>query len=964
MKSLRIVFLLAAMGCFRSPEAVFAQGGGASSTGTISGRATDPSGGALPGVTVTLTSPSLMGTQEALTNEQGLYRFPAVPPGKYGITFKLAGFSSLLREGIVVAIGFTATVNAVLQLAAVEESVTVSGDAPLIDRTATRVQQNFKLEQLESLPSGRDMYSLLAVTPAVAMARIDVGGNRAGSQTAYVAYGFGTQGAQTRNSVEGVDVTNASASTGLFMDYSSFEEVFVGTVGQGAEMSAPGVNTQFLGKSGGNTFHGEIYQDWYNNSLQGENIPAEYLAPTAFGGNPLVPHGNEAVAYADFNIDGGGPIKRDRVWWFASYRRQSQAVRLVNLQFDETFDTRLFNPSGKVTVQANTRHKFIGYYQWGQKLQPYRTWNSTYVFRSPDDTEKQDNGTWIGKGEWNGSLTNSLYVEARYGWYGFYFPLVGYSDAPFRQDQGTRISEGGDQKNQQDLARKQVTAAATYFKDRWLGATHTIKVGGDVNLETSFNGSERTRAGNVEQIFNNGAAFRVILGFPTASGPVGSKGAHDDLLSISKTDQESLFVTDQVVRGRVTLNLGFRFDRYKSHIPEQRQLAFTNGPIALPAVTFQAQTFAVWNTVAPRAGLAYDVRGDGKTVIKANYGYFNHAPAGLSGFANPNARQKDITYTWTDRNRDGLYQLGEEGAVVSSRLAGSVSVNPDINSPYTHEALVYVERQISSDFAVRAGYVYKTTDNLWQAIQPGRPPSAYTAPFPFVDIGADGVRGSADDRTLAYVAIPAAELASRSANVVLANAGGQGRYKTVETSLSKRTSNRWSAGVGFGYTWTTEGNDTVRENLVSFTQPGFRSYVNQTPNDTAIQSSTNWSVKAYGTYDAPWGIRLSPLYRMQSGQNYGRTNSVSAPAAVGLYSATILMEPLNSRRTDNLNIVDLRVGKVLSYKRTKLNLMLDLFNIANTHAADVISFATGLGFERPANILAPRTAKIGFRYEW
>ena len=164
-------------------SSAMAQGGGASSTGTIQGRVTDAQGAVLPGVTVTATSPSALGAQTAVTSETGNYRFPALPPGVYTVTYELAGFNTVRREGIQLALGFTATLNIELALATLQETVTVTGESPVIDTTATRVQQNFKVEELRSIPNARDMWSLLAITPGVQMQRIDVGGNRAGTQT-------------------------------------------------------------------------------------------------------------------------------------------------------------------------------------------------------------------------------------------------------------------------------------------------------------------------------------------------------------------------------------------------------------------------------------------------------------------------------------------------------------------------------------------------------------------------------------------------------------------------------------------------------------------------------------------------------------------------------------------------------------------------------------------------------------
>ncbi|MDP2324637.1 MAG: carboxypeptidase-like regulatory domain-containing protein, partial [Gammaproteobacteria bacterium] len=199
--------LLALLVALSYSAPAFAQGGGASSTGTIQGRVTDSQGAVLPGVTVTATSPSALGAQTAVTSETGNYRFPAVPPGTYEVSYELAGFNTLKRSGISISLGFTANVNVELALATLQETVTVSGASPVIDTSSTRVQQNFKMEQLQSIPNGRDMWALLAVTPSVQMSRIDVGGNRAGTQTGYTAYGMS---GQVRVLIEGITTTEGT----------------------------------------------------------------------------------------------------------------------------------------------------------------------------------------------------------------------------------------------------------------------------------------------------------------------------------------------------------------------------------------------------------------------------------------------------------------------------------------------------------------------------------------------------------------------------------------------------------------------------------------------------------------------------------------------------------------------------------------------------------------------------------
>jgi hypothetical protein len=951
----------------------YAQGGGASTTGTIQGRVADASGAVLPGVTVTISSPSLIGgAQTQVTNDQGNYRFPAVAPGTYTVQFELVGFNTLRREGIQVTLGFTANVNGDLAVAALQETVTVTGESPLIDTSTTRVQQNYKLEELNSLPNARDMWSLLALTPGVAMSRIDVGGNRAGTQTGYVAYGFGQNDQQVRVLVEGINTTEGTGGAGFYFDYGSFEEVFLGTAGNSAEMPHPGVQSQFLGKSGGNQFSGGVYIDWYNDSLQGSNIPDEWTAPTAFNNNPIRAGSNEMLNYYDFNINLGGYLKKDKAWWYFSYRDQENQVSQPNFNFSQTFDTRLWNPSGKGTYLINQNHKLIGYYQWGQKLQPYRQFSGAYTYSTADSLRNQNSGSWVYKGEWNGTLSSKLYVETRYGEFGYFFPLVGYSSEPWRQDDGRRTVTGGDWRWQQDRQRKQLTGAATYFADNLLGGSHSFKFGGEWNGETQWNGISSYRPTGVQHIFSNDAAFRVTIGFPTADCEVGSLGARECLLSIAKLDHTNLFVSDTWTMDRLTLTLGLRYDHYKSHVPDQVQLANTIAGLSVPARTFDARTFFTWDSVVPRAGLTYDLRGNGRSVVKFNYGFFRHNPGpGIAASGNPNQNQKTITYNWTDTNGNRLFDAGEQGTLVSDFTGpGTVSIDPDIQQPYTHEVASFFEQQLTDTVGMRVGYVYKSNDSMWQQYQPFRSPDAYTATFNYTDIGADGRAGTSDDRVVPLRAIPTAQLGPATSVVMTLPAIG--RYHTFELSGQKRLSNRWSAGGGFGYTWSHEHGNFFANNTVSTANGpgGYPASGNDpgapfSPSTSDANEHTGWGFKAYGSYEGPFGVRFSPVFRHQAGPQFGRTISVTGVPAGLFASGTVLIEPLNSRRMDNINVFDVRVEKSIPLGgRARVRGFADFFNIFNSKAAETISIQTGSAFLRPTNILAPFTMRIGARFEW
>ena len=979
----------------------FAQGGGASTTGSINGKVEDSSAAVLPGVTVTAASASLMGVQTAVTDTGGNFRFPALPPGTYVVTFELPGFNTLKRENISIAMGFTATLNVQLQVASVQETVTVTGDSPVIDTSATRVQQNFKLEQLQEIPNSRDMWSLLAVTPSVQMARIDVGGNRAGTQTTYTAYGYS---GQNRVLVEGINTTEGTSGAGFYFDYGSFEEVFLGTIGQGAEMPTPGVQSQFLGKSGGNKFQGEIYKDFENNGMQSDNIasnlPSQYLL-SATNPNGIRDHSNEIQKYNDFNLNVGGPIQHDKVWWYFSYRYQATDVGQPNFIgpiSGTPFHTDLWNPSGKVTFQINQNNKLIGYYQWGQKSQPNRLPSSTNNYTDLGSTYAQSSGSWVYKGEWNGTLSNNMFAEARYGVFGYYFPLVANTDTTSPQIINQQLNQyfNGDQKEQTDRHRGQITGSLTYFKDA-MGGTHNFKVGGEWLGETGYYGYTQVASGNERVTINtSGVPSTVAFYAPTATAIGGIQaGPNGDLLSIDKVTTFDSFVTDQYTVGRATLNLGVRFDHYRVWTPEQTQLAYTFPTgTSISATSFPETTYATWNSFAPRLGVAYDLFGTGKTVIKANYGLYRFNPGvGVAANANVNQATKSITYSMKAAGaNDPVYFTNSDGTkwttnqLTGSALAGAISVDPNLKQPYSNQATFFVEQQVSEGIGAHFGFVLFDVYNQTGIMQGLRPASAYTVPFTVTDPGPDGSAATtADNQSLTFYGIPNSLISGCSATVtsptatcayptnqVVQNAANNGKYKTIEFALNKRQSHNWSANIGAGYTWQ---HDFPGYNL----NPGFPN----TPNGPFDYDYTFYSVKATGTYQFPWGILSSVSYRFQSGQNYARQISVSAPASCActfsagiqgtsttLTNTRVFATDYNAFRQDNISVLDARVEKTLNlFGTAKVRLFGDLYNITNQYAAETINSLTGLAsgvptFQTPTAILGPRTGRIGFRFIW
>ena len=483
-----IIWALAAIVWLTAGPA-FAQGGGASSTGSISGEIKDSQGGVLPGVTVTATSPAQIGALTAVTNEAGIFRFPSVPPGEYRLNFELAGFQNVVREGIRITLGFNAQVNVSMGVATLQETVTVSGESPVIDTSATRMQTNYDQQMLASIPNARDMWSLLATTPSVTLNRVDVGGSTAGTQTTYFAYGYS---GQNRPLIEGINTTEGTAAAGFYLDYGSFEEVFIGAAANSAEMPNPGVLSQFVGKSGSNQLGINLYYDYENGDIQARNLTEDQAFPIGTpaaqrAGRTIREDSNRLASYKNFNLGVGGPIVRDRVWGHFAYLNQQNSVGAppAGSFLDGTpFNTKLFNYTGKATYQMNQNNKFVGYLQHGTKQQPNRTDNSNRISNQPihttfESTLLQDSPSWVYKGEWNGTIGQNMFAEFRAGQFGYNFGLLSNTTAPRYEDLATNVVEGGGRDWLNMRRRNQYTGALSFFKDNFLGGSHNLKFGGE-----------------------------------------------------------------------------------------------------------------------------------------------------------------------------------------------------------------------------------------------------------------------------------------------------------------------------------------------------------------------------------------------------------------------------------------------------------------------------------------------------
>jgi hypothetical protein len=969
-----------------SASPVFAQGG-AGSTGSIQGEVTDESGGVLPGVTVSVSGPSMMGVRTDTTNAQGVYRFLGLPAGTYTLKFELSGFGTQQKSDIRIGIGFTANVPAKLGVKSLSDEVTVVSEAPAIDTTSTRAQTNYDKDQLDALPNARDMWSLLATAPGVALNRFDVGGSTAGTQTTYIAYG---NGGQNRPLIEGINTTEGTSAAGFYFDYGSFDEVIIGAAGNTAEMPSGGVITNFIGKSGGNKLSGEVYYEYENDKAQSKNLTTDQLARgyanlprnviQSLGLNRA--EANTLISYKNLNASIGGPVVKDKLWvwggllWQKNITYQPAGGAILD---GTQFPTKLLNYTGKVTYQLNPKNKIFAYTQYGIKAQPFRTdANVTgpqhVTFES---TVKQDSPSWVGKVEYNRTIGNRSFFEVRAGEFGYNFALVNYSTAPRIEDTITLQALGGGRDWLLKRRRKQLTGAYTTYFDNVLGGNHQVKIGGEVQHETGQTLWKQYYTNNVVMFTQNrnlanpstaaGTAFQVRLGSPVDSW--------------NGLRNYGLFVNDTFSRDKLTLNLGLRLDRYRVFLPEQSRVASK----FFAAITVAENPSVIsFNHIAPRVGLIYDLKGDGKTIFKANFGrYFFNPGVGLADSVNPNNGTQFCTYAWNDANRDYLYQDGEQGALAScSGGTSNVSVDPNLKNSVTNEFSTWIERDLGNQVGARLGFVMKGDRNGYAQENINRPKSAWTVPTTVTDNGPDGRAGTADDRAgLPAMSLNATALAAPVVNRVFNQDGFTADYKTIEGAVTRRFSGKWGMVASFSNTWTSEfgtsyfgsgaGNNIAGGSLFG----GFAGTTGFpiTPNGMQDKAKfSTWNFKLSGTFEPGFGIRLTPVWKSQQGYPYGRVFTANA----GTVSQNFQAESLTAHRMATVKQLDIRADKRFKLTdRFSMSLLLDVFNVMNANTELNIRATTGTltvsesgivipALNTPTTILPPRIARISGRLSW
>ena len=943
--------------------------------GRINGTVTDNTGAVLPGVTVTATSPALIQPQVQVSGSAGDFRFIALPPGTYDITFELAGFQATKREGVRVVINQTLTVDQQMQVATLQETVTVTGESPIVDSSTTQVGTNFTKELLTEIPNARDIWAAMAQAPGLQMSSYDVGGSRTGTQTGFLSYGFGDQ-SQTK--MEGIDTTEATSANAGYFDFGSFEEFQVGGSGSGADSYGGGANLSITIKSGGDRFSGNWYSDYLGKDTISNNVPDAFRTANnrdedGFFSSTALNRGNPVNKQYDINFNVGGPIVKQKAWFFYSYRLNDQYK--TTLGSDVLARSKLSNNyTFKGTFQLNSSNQIIGFLNKRNKLQELRDFAPPLVPIEAARYQASRNYPW--KMEWTSVLGSRAFLDVLYGnWYNF-FPLdptdahgFATSVVPGRIDTGNNQRTGyHDSYQDQKRYKPQFYTTLSYFQDGGHGS-HDLKMGFDWKRDRRHFG--RAQPYDIHYRDLNGSVNELeIYNSPNTS-------TNDVVYTAGYLSDNWKF------SNRLTFNLGIRFEKYNDSFPEQvmtpnglPQLA--NWPTTLnpteraryfnliAPVTVQAREVASTFNVAPRAGFAFDLTGDNRTVVKMYYGrfYFNSADT-LADLENPvgNAR---LRYQFLDANGNRLLDGPQELGLFRQALggAGTVDVDDNIKRPFSQEISTHFEREITGGLSGRASYVYKNVRDEWAEIDPTRD-AAMTIPIQVRDIGVDGVANTADDQILNLLDRPASTPQTRLYTNPTDPAFNSD-FHTVEVALNRRFSGRWMVLTSYAYTWLDQFHAAVTGVGALDALSTARTY-NWRSNqrlfgDEGKETSTLWNYKLVGRYTMPWQIGTSASLKVQSGRQFGRSLSFAFP---GDGTQNVRVEEVTSNRAPTVNIFDIRVDKSFTFgKYGRLTGVIDVFNAFNSGTVTNFSTVTGATYKRVIGILDPRVVRFGARFDF
>jgi hypothetical protein len=983
---------------------------------SIVGTVRDASGAVLPGVTVEVASPALIEkTRSTVSDGSGQYRITNLVPGSYIVTFTLTGFSQYRREGIEVNAEVTVQVNGEMKVGALEETVTVVSSAPLVDVQNVASRTVMTREVMDAIPTGRNIQAIGIMIPGTALQvggggalSRDVGGS-GGLQQSPLTY-RGSAG--TVQTVEGMRLNNLCGSgqySGNYWNDGMFQEISYSTGADTAEMGQGGLRINMIPRDGGNTFRGTFFGNWTGESWNGDNLT------TRLRDRGLTNVSRIHKIY-DFNPSFGGPIKRDRLWFYGTFRRNGLDKTVVDSYFDANPDPIRYQQdlerpgvddgwimSGvtRLTWQATDNNKISGFFDRQNKRRGHWGISST---NPPEASAQQVTPmTYTGNIKWNAALTNKLFFEAGYAHYfqeydELYQPSV--TDTTYRiVDQSTGRACCAYTSEQLHFS----TLRSYSGKLTYSTGSHVLT--GGVSLSE---GPRRTVSRQSGQI---------SMRFGTVSGVL----TPNQITMTLPTDQREgiyadtgIWVNDKWTIKRATITAGLRFDWFIGEVLESEIFpsVWTGG------ATFEGfKDVPNWKDLSPRVGLAYDLFGNGKTALKFSVSrYVDAQTVGFAAGANPISILDDSeSLTWTDDNGDNTI-FNPDGSVQDRDFNPGSTANELAPLPASSTFGSLVRSNTRIDDAIREGWFKRgyswefaggiqhellprlsLTFNYYRRYTGGNEvvtdnlnigPNDYVGPYcinvpsdPRLPNGGGFPMCDIYEITQAGIDRPADNFQTFLKNYGLEPIQyNHGFELSVDARL--RTGTTLKGGISAD---RAINNDCYAAQLGDPEAAA----VNPVNGEQYCHDVTPFrpDIKLIASHTFPWGIQTAVSYQyvFGPGEFAAWTYSQASANAAGFRLTTVTgataAQQTTATRTinllqtgqqygDGMSQLDLRVAKRFTFGSRRMTVMADLYNAFN---ADWVfsqngtlgtNYVVSTNWLRPTNVLSARMFKMGFQLDF
>jgi len=928
-------------------------------TGVIRGVVTDNGGEPIPGMTITATSPAMLGIVSDVTNSQGSFRLTSLPPGTYTLTAEMSGFKTLKREGITVQVGMVVTINLQTEPTTLNEEITITASAPTVDVQSTKIGGVVTSDMIQKLPLNRSLLSVFNIVPGAAGTIDTYSGSIHGGAPTTVSF-----------EVDGVN-TNDPTHNGLLQapQFDAMEEIEITTGGLPAQVGNTGGSfVNIVTKSGGNEFHGQAQTYYTKKNLSEILFPDEQLKAMGMG-KPSAP-----IFDWDLSAALGGPIIKDKLWFFADvarnakeYTNSSIPLFLGGKQYEPYTDPDTnYEAFIKLTTQFSKKIRFFAMFEVRDRERNIYAGggrNSTY-----DNTFTQKRNTWVST---TANLTwlpgPNTFVDVRAGYVNRWYPITAKPEAYNNNcfiDSYTGFRWNGVDSWESYITRrsKQGSARLTHFMDNVLGGDHEIGAGFEYQWGMDRYGFARGNPMNWFLYNGNPYYWRGrkglsgpdplsgdgLLSFVNCGSTPGGKDSVNHLLE----NRFSGYLQDAwTIKNRLTINLGVRLDNYDGWAGDAtttgaKGLAFEIGQSLESEVGFNPfgpfkldpnKGVMNFTVISPRLGLTYDLFGDGKTALKLSVSRYAEAvPVMWFGDVGPSVMAQ-YEFNWWDLNGNGVPDSPGVDKYVS-RYGNGVfhrpdpvelksRVDPNLKTPTYTEYVASINHELFKNFAVKVQYIHKEgrddhgwaiydrdTQKLWYKYE--QAPEWYV---PFTTTVPAYGNYPAQDVTVYFF-----NLNSPWNNMFYRQQlmpDSKRKYDAFEVTFDKRFSGGWALGGSVVYSkhmYFFGGGNSANEFINGYG----RAYEDQP-----------LSMKLYGSFDLPWGLVGSFFYRHASGTPYNRTLTIAAPEAWAeannalTWDVWVNLEPSGKRRNQSFDNIDIRFEKQFGLPFGKVGIFVDIYNM-------------------------------------